>query len=84
MVPEPGFEPGTHGFSVRCSTNLAIRAPATNLSPILDNTTADFIFTSRLSNSFQADVKTRLYRYSSNPSIQTLLYSSVKREFCDA
>ena len=21
MVPEPGFEPGTHGFSIRCSTN---------------------------------------------------------------
>ncbi len=21
MVPGPGFEPGTHGFSVRCSTD---------------------------------------------------------------
>ena len=24
MAPQPGLEPGTHGLTVRCSTDLAI------------------------------------------------------------
>ena len=35
MVPEPGIEPGTRGFSILCSTDWAIRATKLSVSLLL-------------------------------------------------